>query len=91
MQTDSVEKVAGVGAIGLWAAMHGWLGWLVVFISGILTAVHVLKLCLRSAGVGIRQGTAPRHWPMPSWASLGASGNMESVISSNESNLLMTA
>ena len=30
MQTDSVEKAAGVGAIGLWAAMHGWLGWLVV-------------------------------------------------------------
>ncbi len=29
--------------------------------------------------------------PMPSWASLGASGNMESVISRNESNLLMTA
>ena len=29
MQTDSVEKAAGVGAIGLWAAMHGWLGCLV--------------------------------------------------------------
>lgn len=30
MQTDSVEKAAGIGAIGLWAALHGWLGWLVV-------------------------------------------------------------
>ena len=29
MQTDSVEKAAGIGAIGLWAALHGWLGWLV--------------------------------------------------------------
>ena len=29
MQTDSVEKVAGVGAIGLWAAMHCWLRLLV--------------------------------------------------------------
>ena len=26
MQTDSVEKAAGIGAIGLWAALHGWLG-----------------------------------------------------------------
>ena len=25
MQTDSVEKAAGVGAIGLWAAMLAWL------------------------------------------------------------------
>ena len=30
MQTDSVEKAAGIGAIGLWAALHGLLGWLVV-------------------------------------------------------------
>ena len=30
MQTDSIEKAVGIGAIGLWAALHGWLGWLVV-------------------------------------------------------------
>ena len=28
MQTDTVEKLASVGALGLWAALHGWLGWL---------------------------------------------------------------
>ena len=27
MQTDSVEKAAGIGAIGLWAALHGWPSW----------------------------------------------------------------
>ena len=30
MQTDSIEKAVGIGAIALWAALHGWLGWLVV-------------------------------------------------------------
>lgn len=47
MQTDSVEKVAGVGAIGLWAAMHGWLGWLVV-----------LYACLYDAGLSNRHSTS---------------------------------
>lgn len=28
MQTDNIEKLAGVGALGLWGALHGWLGWL---------------------------------------------------------------
>lgn len=28
MKPDNIEKVAGVGACGLWIALHGWLGWL---------------------------------------------------------------
>ena len=30
MQVNTVEKLASVGAFGLWAALHGWLGWLAV-------------------------------------------------------------
>lgn len=30
MQVNTVEKLASVGALGLWAALHGWLGWLAV-------------------------------------------------------------
>lgn len=30
MQTEIIEKAASIGIFGLWAALHGWLGWLVV-------------------------------------------------------------
>lgn len=49
MQTDSVEKAAGVGAIGLWAAMHGWLGWLVV-----LYAACMMLDCLTGTAQAIK-------------------------------------
>ena len=49
MQTDSVEKAAGVGAIGLWAAMHGWLGWLVVLYAACMMLAN---------GVPIKPGKA---------------------------------
>ena len=54
-----------------------------VFVSGIQAAVRGLKHGLRPAGIGIVL--------MPKWASLRASGNIESVISRNVSNFLMTA
>ena len=43
MQTDTVEKLASVGAFGLWAALHGWLGWLAVFVCDL----HAAGLCDR--------------------------------------------
>lgn len=53
MQTDSVEKAAGIGAIGLWAALHGWLGWLVVLYAVCMmldwvtgTVLAIKKWCL---------------------------------------------
>ena len=27
MKPDNIDKVAGIGACGLWIALHGWLGW----------------------------------------------------------------
>ena len=30
MQSETIEKMAGVGAVSLWAAFHGWLGWLAI-------------------------------------------------------------
>lgn len=56
MQTDSVEKVAGVGAIGLWAAMHGWLGWLVV-----LYAACMMLDCLTGTAQAIKNGKWSSH------------------------------
>lgn len=56
MQTDSVEKVAGVGAIGLWAAMHGWLGWLVV-----LYAACMMLDCLTGTAQAIKNGEWSSH------------------------------
>ena len=63
MQTDSVEKAAGVGAIGLWAAMHGWLGWLVV-----LYAACMMLDCLTGTAQAIKNGisglTLPFNYDM---------------------------
>ena len=56
MQTDSVEKAAGVGAIGLWAAMHGWLGWLVV-----LYAACMMLDCLTGTAQAIKNGEWSSH------------------------------
>ena len=56
MQTDSVEKAAGVGAIGLWAAMHGWLGWLVV-----LYAACMMLDCLTGTAKAIKNGEWSSH------------------------------
>lgn len=41
MQVNTVEKLASVGAFGLWAALHGWLGWLAV-----LYAICMLLDCV---------------------------------------------
>ena len=54
--TDSVEKAAGVGAIGLWAAMHGWLGWLVV-----LYAACMMLDCLTGTAQAIKNGEWSSH------------------------------
>lgn len=61
MQTDSVEKAAGVGAIGLWAAMHGWLGWLVVLYAAcmMLDCLTGTAQAIKTAnGVPIKPGKA---------------------------------
>ena len=57
MQTDSVEKAAGVGAIGLWAAMHGWLGWLVVLYAACMM-LDCLTGTAQANGVPIKPGKA---------------------------------
>lgn len=36
METETVEKAAGVGAVGLWAALHGLLGWLVLLYAAVI-------------------------------------------------------
>lgn len=36
METETVEKAAGVGAVGLWAALHGWLGWLILLYAAVI-------------------------------------------------------
>ena len=47
MQTDSIEKAVGIGAIGLWAALHGWL----------------CSLCrLHDAGLGNRHCSCYKKW-----------------------------
>ena len=56
MQTDSVEKAAGIGAIGLWAALHGWLGWLVV-----LYAACMMLDCLTGTAQAIKNGEWSSH------------------------------
>lgn len=40
MQVNTVEKLASVGAFGLWAALHGWLGWLAVLYAAGLCDRH---------------------------------------------------
>ena len=47
-QTETIEKVAGIGAVSLWATLHGWLGWL-----AILYAVCIMLDCVTGT-----QGTA---------------------------------
>ena len=56
MQTDSVEKAAGIGAIGLWAALHGWLGWLVV-----LYAVCMMLDWVTGTVLAIKNGIWSSH------------------------------
>lgn len=56
MQTDSVEKAAGIGAIGLWAALHGWLGWLVV-----LYAVCMMLDWVTGTVLAIKNGVWSSH------------------------------
>lgn len=34
MDTEMMEKAAGVGMVGLLAALHSWLGWLVLLYAG---------------------------------------------------------
>ena len=36
METETVEKAAGVGSVGLWAALHGLLGWLVLLYAAVI-------------------------------------------------------
>lgn len=51
MQTDSVEKAAGIGAIGLWAALP-WMAWLAC-----------CSLCrLYDAGLGNRHCSCYKKW-----------------------------
>ena len=50
MQTDTVEKLASVGALGLWAALHGWLGWLAV-----LYAICMLLDCVTGTALAIKE------------------------------------
>ena len=56
MQTDSVEKAAGIGAIGLWAALHGWLGWFVV-----LYAVCMMLDWVTGTVLAIKNGVWSSH------------------------------
>ena len=50
MQTDTMEKLASVGALGLWAALHGWLGWLAV-----LYAICMLLDCATGTALAIKE------------------------------------
>ena len=50
MQTDTVEKLASVGALGLWAALHGWLGWLAV-----LYAICMLLDCVTGTALAVKE------------------------------------
>lgn len=56
MQTDSIEKAVGIGAIGLWAALHGWLGWLVV-----LYAVCMMLDWVTGTVLAIKNGVWSSH------------------------------
>ncbi|WP_300250081.1 phage holin family protein [uncultured Subdoligranulum sp.] len=48
-QTETIEKVAGIGAVSLWAALHGWLGWL-----AILYAVCMMLDCVTGTALAIK-------------------------------------
>ena len=48
MQVNTVEKLASVGAFGLWAALHGWLGWLAV-----LYAICMLLDCVTGTALAV--------------------------------------
>lgn len=52
MQTETMEKVAGIGALGLWAALHGWMGWLVV-----LYAVSAMMDYVTGTALAIKEKT----------------------------------
>ena len=58
--------------------------------AGIKAAVSLLKHLFDLRALTSDHVLRLRIVLMPRWASLRASGNMESVISRNESNLLMT-
>ena len=50
MQVNTVEKLASVGAFGLWAALHGWLGWLAV-----LYAICMLLDCVTGTALAVKE------------------------------------
>lgn len=52
MQTETMEKVAGIGALGLWEALHGWMGWLVV-----LYAVSAMMDYVTGTALAIKEKT----------------------------------
>lgn len=52
MQVNTVEKLASVGAFGLWAALHGWLGWLAV-----LYAICMLLDCVTGTALAVKEKT----------------------------------
>ena len=52
MQTETMEKVAGIGALGLWVALHGWMGWLVV-----LYAVSAMMDYVTGTALAIKEKT----------------------------------
>lgn len=52
MQTETMEKVAGIGVLGLWAALHGWMGWLVV-----LYAVSAMMDYVTGTALAIKEKT----------------------------------
>lgn len=49
MQSETIEKMAGVGAVSLWAAFHGWLGWL-----AILYVVCMMLDCITGTALAIK-------------------------------------
>lgn len=50
MQTEMIEKAASVGILGLWAAIHGWLGWL-----AILYAICMMLDCATGTALAIKE------------------------------------
>lgn len=59
MQVNTVEKLASVGAFGLWAALHGWLGWLAVLyaICMLLDCVTGTALAVKGENMEFQQGS----------------------------------
>ena len=52
MQVNTVEKLASVGAFGLRAALHGWLGCLAV-----LYAICMLLDCVTGTALAVKEKT----------------------------------